>query len=233
MVQLLNNASGGSNTTAVTAGNSGGLSGNAFTQVTGTAPTFDSTLQIDSPLCYNIATTTSAASYLRWDNTVLTSNPTTFWGRAYIYLSAYPAAALSFFQASTSAGAAVIGKVGVDTTGHLLTRNAANTLVTTASTPLPLTRWIRIEWKYVISATVGGISAQAAVTHPDQNGFDSSYAAIDALTQNLGSTAMADARHGITTAAATTSIRMACIGFSDVALLGPARSLVGNAAMAV
>jgi len=85
-VTYLNNAAGGTNTTTVTTGNSGGTSGQALSAVTG-SPAFSSTdTYPPSPLAYQFTVSASAA-YLTWNLPASIGAGQTIWLRSYVYFS--------------------------------------------------------------------------------------------------------------------------------------------------
>src|SRR5215218_2907628 len=100
-----NTLEGGSNGTTITAGNSGGTSGDAFDSVviaTNDSLVFDNA-HAKETLALKAATgASSTGTYAAWTTTIGTQ--TTFWGRMYLYRTANPSAQVRLFAA---VGAAV------------------------------------------------------------------------------------------------------------------------------
>lgn len=149
MTVLTNSAAGGTNGVAVTTGNSGGASGNAFNTATvsgaGTALVFDNT---HSTMAYKYTTGTAGASYgyLQWSS--VTGYDVS--GSVDVYLTANPLADTTLFNLAWSNGVTTTNVyVQVTTTGKLVlfdTNPAGNRFTTTAS--VPLNTWFKVTFAF-------------------------------------------------------------------------------------
>ena len=171
---LTNTAEGGSNTTTVTVGNSGGGSGSAFDQVTiGTSSTvtFSSTQAVHGSLAYNFTSSgTSAASLVQWIASVTAG--TTWYARIYVYLPALPATTLRLVKFADAA-ASPCALFDVSSAGKILARDASSTTVTTSTLAVSAGAWFRLEMKVLADASVGQtevkiFKSQADNASPDE-----------------------------------------------------------------
>lgn len=159
---LANTAEGGSNGTGVTLGNSGGASGDAFTNVlqnTGTI-TYSSTQKAHGALSYAFAQPASiTAMHVDWDSTVTTAGAS--WsGRLYWWMPVNMVTGFDFIRLFN--GATLAGGIGLNTAGTLQIHSGTggNTAVGTASTTAADTNaWNRIEWTFTAGT---GTAASAA-----------------------------------------------------------------------
>lgn len=163
MASPANTAEGGSNTTAVTTANSGGVSGDAWQLVTASATcslTFDNTHAAHGALAYKVLLgATAGESYGEW-STSLTAAATAgpLYARAYLYFTANPTIAVNPFRwLSTTT---LRGLVQITTAGKIAVLNSAGTAVGTSSASIPLNQWFRLEASIVGSATAGQIIAR-------------------------------------------------------------------------
>jgi len=138
---LKNTAEGGSNTTAVTAGNSGGVSGDALTQGGVGTITFDNSQVFAGSLAYKFVTSASL-SYTGWNP--LPYNSAILYLRAYIYLTNYSIGYV--FRA----GAGALG-LGITGTGHISAIGPGGN-VNGTGTAMSLNTWYRIEGMFVSGA---------------------------------------------------------------------------------
>lgn len=192
-----NNAEGGSNTTAVTTGNSGGGSGDAFSSVSagaGGTITFSSTQAAHGSLAYAIASAATTANSM-----ILTdvSTGTSFTVRAYVYLTGSPSATTIFIQVQTSGGTNV-ARLHLNTSRQLQVVNQAGSAVATFTNAIPLNTWTRITFTGTVNATTGTLTA---AIYP---GDSLTATETKNLTnQNTGSTAAARCVYGKQTASCT------------------------------
>lgn len=144
---LANTFEGGSNTTAISAANSGGASGNAFDSLVGTAPTFSTTSAAHGTLAELPATT--AQSMVQWVASFGT--PTEIWVRAYLRIQANPSVNLPFIYVRDQTNAANICGARLTTTRVLgITADGSTTVVAFTNVPA-LTTWVRVELHCLIS----------------------------------------------------------------------------------
>lgn len=153
-----NTGNGGSNTVAVTTGNSGGASGDAWGNVIGGAGvwTYSNTHTVKGGMAYSCVQAASTAAGLQMD---LGSGQATTYGRMYIYLTAFASgeqAIMKAFGPAFTQG----WRIALTSTGLLRVRDAAATVLTTSVTGITTGAWWRIEWR-VVSGT--GTSGQITV----------------------------------------------------------------------
>lgn len=148
-----NTFEGGTDTVAITAANSGGLSGDAFQAVTGTLCLY-SAIQARGLLSMQIAEPgTYASAFVPW--TTLGAITTDVWGRFYAWFPANPAATgLKLVDIRATAGAAC-GFVALQPTGRLQLLNAAQSGTAGGTVAIALNQWVRIEFRILPSTTVG------------------------------------------------------------------------------
>lgn len=156
-----NSCEGGTNATSVTIGNSGGVSGNAFTSITaagsGTTPAYSSTQAAHGSLSIACVTgATAGTSFLQWGTS---ANPFTGSadGRALFYRFSYqalalPAVSCTIFKIAGGAGARFC-QLLLTSTGTLSIQNTSATTIGSFTTTLSAGQWYRFE----INAA-GGIS---------------------------------------------------------------------------
>ena len=153
---LYNTYRGGTPGTAISVGNSGGASGDAWSNVT-TGLNCTNTYEID-PLsgelvCHMVMPATAAATHNDW--TGLGSLTVPVFCSFYLLKTATPPANWFYpMVAQNNAAARCCGVV--ITTGNLLRfDNAAGTSVLTSTMIVPNNQWVRIETKITPSTTVG------------------------------------------------------------------------------
>lgn len=156
----VNSADGGTNGAAVTAGNSGGTSGDAFSVVsagTGHTLTFSSTSPYAGAMCFDVGTDTSTNQVvLRYGDTLGLAQAGM---RFFIKLPAtLPNVQLNigYLYTSTTIRA---GAVCINNVGHLVVQDSAGTNLWTSPSALPTGAWVRVElWaKPGTSSTTGQI----------------------------------------------------------------------------
>jgi hypothetical protein len=146
---LANNAEGGSNTTTVTTGNSGGGSGNAWdvVNITNGAATFSSTVAAHGSLAYAFSTTASSGvANVGWTSSV--GVVTTFYGRAYVYLTGSPTSPDANVQIRGT-GSSTGGNIQISTARQIVAQTPSFANAFTFTTVLALSTWYRIEWQMV------------------------------------------------------------------------------------
>ncbi len=161
MTTLVNSFEGGSNTTTISTGNSGGVSGNAFDSVTIGAlagVTFSSTHAAHGFLSCAIATGSPGANaLLTWTTSLTATTVPQAWFRAYFYLTAYSGnlRVIRVQNAGTLCGA-----VAFNASAKVSLLDSAGTGQKTSTTTLPANQWFRIEGFVIGSASVGQVQAQ-------------------------------------------------------------------------
>lgn len=151
--QVYNTAEGGTNGTTVSTTNSGGLSGTAFDNVNigaGATLTFDTT-NAQGLLSYNFDPVANLTDYVEWSTAIGTL--TEFYGRFYLY-SPSPAATVTVARFMNGSGTQSCG-LRFTTTRKLQILDTANTVVGALNTAFTANTWVRVEFHFVNSATVG------------------------------------------------------------------------------
>lgn len=152
---LNNNAEGGTNGVAVTTGNSGGASGNAWDTVRGAGTIFDNAHPADGTLAYKFTAAASPVlTTLDWEATALGSTLTFAWSRHYVYVPALPgvttyAAIVTFDLAGTGVSAGIT----INDTGTIGVVTATGTVATTAT--ITAGSLFRVESHLVCDPVVG------------------------------------------------------------------------------
>lgn len=167
---LANNAEGGSNTTAVSTGNSGAASGDAWTAVTpdtGSAIAFSSTQARDT-LAYAYTMDASIGqSIVQWGSASVGTAGPNIYGRFYGWFPAFPTSGLQVVMRLLS-GASIACGVCLSTTGGVQLRAGAagNTNAGTETvTKFVLSSWFRVEWQFNLAAS--GSGSATLYTSPD------------------------------------------------------------------
>jgi hypothetical protein len=185
-LEFQNNAEGGSNGTAVTTGNSGGVSGDAWTSVaagTGNTVTFDSSTVAHGSLSYKAVIGTT--------NTCILQKTVTGTGRyvmefGFRFSTVPTAGGTRFFEIRNSTGA--MGSLGIlPTTGTVRAYNAAGSnIAASESSALSVNTWYRVAF----AVTPGADTATGTIEYSLYAG-DSTTAlwSWTSAAQNTGTTA--------------------------------------------
>lgn len=184
MARYANTLEGGTNGVAVSTGNSGGTSGNAFTYVTPAAPVFDSARAAHGSMSIRIPAGEDPC-YVQWEGAGWGS--TAFAACAYFYFSAASGQDHILLRANSSGGT-LAARVMINSARKLVLQynNGSTVTAWTSTESVPLNQWIRIEFYVVRSATVGEI--RAAFYPGDSVTATDSYAS--AATLNTGTAAI-------------------------------------------
>lgn len=185
---LTNNGEGGSNGSAITTGNSGGASGNAWDSILAAAGTcaYDNTQTAHGALSLTHSTSGTAASLqLQWEAS--TGNPARMWGR-YYYRYTSTTLTLDLHRVRNSSGSQVGRLTVASSTGFLQLRNGGNTVVATSSTALSTGTWYRIEWDFQPGSVTNTawIYAADSVVPLETVSASSSYGSTDCGQFHLG-----------------------------------------------
>lgn len=154
---LANTLEGGTDTVTISAANSGGASGDAFTAVTGAA-VYRSAQTRDTLSMGVTQAGTSSPAYCWWQT--LGSITTDLYYRYYFWRSSATLvfSDIGIFVAIT--GAAAVSVYGnMNASGFLGARNAANADIAASrgSVQIAANQWVRIEYRIKSSATVGEV----------------------------------------------------------------------------
>lgn len=222
MTKLINSAEGGTSGTTVTTGNSGSSSGNAFDALTiGTSATltFDSTHAAHGGLAYKFTTPVSDTnSIVEWTTSLTGSSLSQVWFRAYCYITAHTGT-LKLVEVLSST--TVRASIALNSSGKVLTQNAAGTTLTTSTTTVPLNQWFRLEGFFIGSATVGQVEVKIFTTSADEVTPDETNTST--AVQNTGGT-INRIQFGNPTTVASYTIWMDELGASDTAYIGPVKT---------
>lgn len=151
-------AEGGTNGVGITAGNSGGASGDAFESVSlgaGASAIYDST-NARGTLAAKLATGGSAADCsLNYQAKIGTQ--TQVWYRAYVFMASNPGSNHRLFDAWDSVSGQLCFAVYLTTAGKLMSVNTIGGTIQTMTGSVPLSAWFRVEVMVIGSATVGQV----------------------------------------------------------------------------
>ena len=216
---LSNTFEGGSDGVAITTGNSGGTSGDAFTGIDGTLSLYSNVSPAHGGMAMRIVDT-AASTRVRWN--ALGSITTDVWMRAYLNLSALPVTNTAvIFKAQVNAGTQCMALLVNKTTGTVQALNAANGVIASSlgSVSVPFGSWFRLEMRVLASATVGEIEWKWW-SSPDSSGTPDDTVAVtgQALGVDYG-----EALFGLTTSAPATpfTIYYDDIAVSSTGWIGP------------
>lgn len=113
-----------------------------------------------SPSALSLKVATGATTgTLGFDWTASLGTVTDFYGRAYLYLAANPTTVPHRFVRDRLAGVTKYS-VEITTSGFVQINSDASTSVGTGAVAVSLNQWVRIEWHFIHSATVGQIEAK-------------------------------------------------------------------------
>jgi hypothetical protein len=225
MTVLTNSFEGGSNTTTITTGNSGGTSGNAFDNVsiTGTNTlTYSSTQSFTGLLsCAVVSGSPVGNSLIRWGPSLTGSSVPAVWFRAYVFLTA-GASACRIIRASNNSYGTLCGWIEVNSSAKLILRDAAGNAQATSNTALPNDAWVRLEGYVIGSAVAGQLQLQIFKTTP--NGLVPDEVVTTAATLNTNG-AITGIDYGNPSSTASTTFYLDNVGVSTTGYLGPASAV--------
>lgn len=227
MTLLQNTAEGGSDSTAVTTGNSGGSSGDSWTAVvTGTGSiVYSSAQKQHGSLSYLVTTAASQATYLQWTPAV---SATTCVYRFYVRFTGLPSGGLYFASWRSTSGGTLRCALGLNADGTLFFQDTNSATQYTSAGTISTNTWYRFEG----SLSGPGAATGAAVLNTYLGDNSSSIANLStSLTgKALGTTGFGQFRAGREAATASTQAPyyMDDIAFSDgtLTLLGPSSEVV-------
>ena len=217
-ITLTNSFEGGTNTTSISHGNSGGTSGNAFDVVTigsGGTGAFSTVRAAHGSVSGLFQTTTANGTFASWTTSMGVQSQV--WFRTYLFFTANPAAATRFF---TVANAAATGcaRWSVSTGGKILAADSAGTTITTSTHPIPLNQWFRVEGFAILSATAGQTEFKIFLS-PDSQSPDE--ISTSTATQNTLGGASSYNFGPASGVGSQGPFNMDDIGLSNVGYLGP------------
>lgn len=159
-VLATNSFEGGSDEVDISAANSGGASGTAFTTVVKDASNnvkYDTARAAHGTVSCRINVATANRAAVDYDNPVI-GTVTELWGRLYYYNTAIPSVGIRLASIHNSAGTRQ-ASIEVPSNGKLRVADSASVSDDTVAN-IPLNQWIRIEFHVLHSATVGQIEAK-------------------------------------------------------------------------
>ena len=216
---LTNNFDGGSNTTTISTGNSGGTSGHAFDQVSigGTDTlTFSNTTYASGSLSAKVANGTAGNTNVAiWLQNSIGSQPA-IWFRLCMFWSANPGSTCQIFRLLGASGT-TCGGIGINFTGTLFMVNSVLTTELTSANVIPLNQWFRVEgYVYTSQNGKGTLSFSLFATPEAQVPFETQ----TATGQSTGP-AVGNARFGFPGNTTSVTYYLDSIGLSNTGYLGP------------
>jgi hypothetical protein len=168
---LTNTFEGGTDTTTISAANSGGASGDAFQAVTSdtSGPTFSVDHAHTGLLSAKIATAVSpAVVFTQW--TGLGTITADVWWRGYFWFPSQPAATFKFCRLHTAAGA-TCGFLALNNASKIIGLNAAQGNLTVGTVNVTYGQWVRLEMR-VRAATSNGQLEWRLFNSPESTSAD-------------------------------------------------------------
>jgi len=166
MAQRSNTFDGGSAGTVITAGNSGGASGNAFdiivTNTPATEPAFSSA-QVANGLFSGVFSQSAAAAdfcLARWS---ALGDMTEAFGSFCLYITGNPAGTVSVCHTQTTAGGQ-LGRLRLLSSGLIAIGDTSGTLVATSATAAVINGWTRYDWRWQASPNQFTLRISTSVT---------------------------------------------------------------------
>jgi len=151
---LQNNCAGGSDETAVSPANSGGASGDAWSDVNASngSDVYDNARSPSGVFSqrFGINATPSGVNRVTWAFTAVT----TIFGRCYLYRTANPTTTGQQFAGADLIGTGACAFFDINTSGQPRCWDSVSTS-TTFTNPITLDAWMRFEYRIVMSTTVG------------------------------------------------------------------------------
>lgn len=151
---LMNNASGGTNSTTVTTDNCGAQSGEGWDYIYlggGLSMLRFTNSPARGGMAYHWTIGPSASTgYMEWSKL---PESTTVYVRFYVYMPTAPSTSTRLCEINDAS--VKVFSIGIRTDGKLSLRDSADTQMGISTTPIPLGRWVRIEAQCTSSATNG------------------------------------------------------------------------------
>jgi hypothetical protein len=181
-----NTAEGGTNGTAVTTANSGGTSGDAWTDVKNTW-TFSNAQAASGTLSYQCSQVAGTGASVMWD---FSSAPlTTHYGRLYLYMTAFATQSHPIFKGLTAGFTSDSWRVDLTASGQVRIRDGAGTALATSTQTITTGAWWRFEWKVVCSSGTGTTDGQITVNVYSGNSTTVSFS-VSSTSANTETTSM-------------------------------------------
>jgi hypothetical protein len=216
---LTNNFDGGTNTTTISTGNSGGVSGNAFSFVSIGASdtiTYSNTTYASGSLSANLTNgATSNVSFVGWGPVLISQQPILYF-RVCIFVSTLPVSTITALKFLCAGGAKQNGTVTINTNGTVSLHSNNATLTTSAST-IPLNTWFRLEGWIAGSVNAGQASVSIFATPESQIPIETNVSVANANTY----APIQEVLFGYLTNVSSTTIYFDSLGISNQGYLGP------------
>jgi hypothetical protein len=220
---LANNAEGGSNTTAVTTGNSGGTSGSPWdaVDITSGAITYSSTQAYKGSLSYKVDNSGTGNTFMYWN----TASSRQVALRFYVYLASLPSAGSRIAAFATSGGTNLCALV-MDNAGKMSVYDTAGTIVgSTTTNGLSTATWYRVELKMDNSGGSGSGTATLK-TYIGDSGSEDTNLGLTHTGQNFGTSNVGRAYFGRWTGGSAVGIKY----LDDIAVRSATTSFIGASA---
>ena len=222
-MKLLNNLEGGTSGATISTSNAGGTGNTLFDAVSigGSGTAVYSSTAAHGTLAAQLANAASTSVYLAW-NASLTNQAGsgiggTLYHRVGVRLAALPGSEVGLLRGLTSGGAQR-WRICLDSSGHVLVRNAANTTIATSTTTLTTGTWWRIEAAMAAPNTTAG-TAEVRIYAADATTPTETVGPLSA--QNFSGPVF-EIRFGhAASASSVTTLLLDDLGVSDEGWLGP------------
>ena len=158
MAVVVNTAEGGTDGVAVSTGNSGGASGNAFEKLTvaGTGTvTFDDAHVAHGSMAIKTANVAGDEATFGWSSASALGSLGEVWGRAYLYLEDAPTVDQRIIRLGTGSSLVTVFLRTVANGQDVRVLNAASVAVAGSTIDYPLDAWFRLEWHFIPDPTTG------------------------------------------------------------------------------
>lgn len=219
-VTLRNNANGGTNGTTVSLYNCGDASGDAWNYLSyGAGMTISyANAPARGGMAYKCSTGATASNgFIIW-NTL--PDQSIYYIRFSVYLPAYPSSSFRFCEVGddTSIGMSV----GCSTAGKVVIRDYNSTQMVASTISLPVGRWVRVELRYVSSASAGQVALRI-YTEIDSPYPAESVTSAASFNTKPNATYITQPRFGISTfSIANWTYYLDDLAISDQGWIGPA-----------
>jgi hypothetical protein len=154
---LANTFEGGTDGVTISAANSGGASGDAFSAVAGTAIVFSAAANMHGGMGMKVDTPGATTTYGSWTGFGTLTVNTYF--RVYLRLSTTPVTNSWYLAVMRDQADLEYGGLTINTTGKVQARNNANSNIASSigTVNVNIASWFRLEWRSLPSLTAGEI----------------------------------------------------------------------------
>lgn len=153
----------GTNGNAVATGDAGSVTAWNVVNAGGTTPLpYDNTHVAHGLLAAKLFSASSPNTYMAW--TTPFGTETDHYGRIYLYLTAVPGTNKWVGLAHPFSSTSACAHLYINPTGHIEIRDSANAVKATSTNVVALNQFIRVEWHYIHSTTVGQVEVKYFAT---------------------------------------------------------------------